>query len=287
MDRDEALAKLQSTERDILFDLADFCNSHNIAWFMDSGTVLGAMRHGGFIPWDDDIDIGMFREDYDRFLDIAENEGLPSGLSLHTFDNTTGNACLFTKIYRDGTLFLTPETADAGCRQGIFVDIFPYDRLASNEVSRRRQIMNAQLWKNISYLYHSSIVSTLPKSGLIGMFATSVCRFIHWVLKHIVKRADIQKHFERSHTVLMPDGDVGCGRRIVFVWNSRLEFEEADLLPVAQVEFCGRDMPVPGNVLKYLEQCYGDWRQLPSPECRKTHLPEKLVFPDGTSWGRD
>lgn len=120
---DSALRRLQETELEILKAFASFCDEHDLEWFIDSGTVLGALRHGGFIPWDDDIDVGMLREDYDRFLRLA-SQSFVEGYSVHTPDNTEGFAGMFAKVYKDGTLFETRETRDAGLKQGIFIDIF-------------------------------------------------------------------------------------------------------------------------------------------------------------------
>ena len=96
MNQAEALAKLHATELEILLVIAAFCREHDITWFLEGGTALGAIRHKGFIPWDDDVDIALLREDYDRFCELAKT-GLPSGYSLHTSRNTAGNAALFAR----------------------------------------------------------------------------------------------------------------------------------------------------------------------------------------------
>ncbi len=284
MDQTEALQRLQAEELDILLAINDFCKEHEICWFLDSGTLLGAIRHGGFIPWDDDIDIGMFREDYDKFLALVEKDGLPNGYSLHTFENTPGYACMFAKVYKDGTKFLTAETIDSGCDQGIFVDIFPYDRLSSDDSVREKQISNAQLWKNLSFLWHSDRITVLSKNHLIHAIESIGCTVVHHILKLFVHRDTLMQSFSRSYTSLIPAGDPGNGKRIVYMWASKLQFDEGDLLPTSNVTFCGHDFPAPRNVEKYLEMSYGNWKELPPVDKRRTHLPQLLAFSDGARW---
>lgn len=279
MNKDEALKKLQEEELDILLAVAKFCDENQITWFLDSGTALGAMRHQGFIPWDDDIDIGMLRKDYDRFLELAST-GLPEGYSLHTFENTPGYSGLFAKVYKDGTLFETAETVDAGCSQGIFVDIFPYDQLAIDVDARKRQIGNAQLWKNISYLWHSGKISVLPK-GLKGKALGVGCTMAHAILHALVPREAIWSHYQAS----ILDETHGLSSELVILASSLTrQFEIEEMLPPARATFCGHELPVPRETEAYLVRTYGDWRQLPAPENRHTHLPQKLVFSDGSSW---
>lgn len=163
MNKDEALKKLQLNELEILKTIAALCDEHGIAWFIDAGTLLGAARHQGFIPWDDDIDIAMLRSDFDRFIEVARGH-LPDGYSLHTFGNTPGFAGMFAKVYRDGTVFATRETQEAGCDQGIFVDIFPYDFLEPDERIEAKQRRTAKLWQSASYLWHSKTI-VVPHGG--------------------------------------------------------------------------------------------------------------------------
>ena len=112
MSQQAALKKLQATELEILLVFKKWCNENNITWFIDSGTCLGAMRHQGFIPWDDDIDVGLPRKDYERLLALSK-DGFPEGYSIHTSEDD-GYTSLFAKMYKDETVFATQTR---GCGQ--------------------------------------------------------------------------------------------------------------------------------------------------------------------------
>lgn len=280
MDQQESLKKLQDVELDILVAFSDYCREHNIEWFLDSGTALGAMRHRGFIPWDDDIDVGMLRSDYERFLSIAKQD-YPKGYTVHTFDNTKGYSALFTKIYKDGTEFRTKETIESGSRQGIFIDIFPYDLLSDDEKSRTKQIRNAQVWKYISYLYHARSIN-VPHKGVRGALEKLACRIAHHLLRLTIKREAIPHRWRNSvlSTEVNRSKQWGC------LMGSKVHpFSYSDLLPSKQATFCGQAFPIPNAIEKYLTELYGDWRSMPPVDKRKTHLPLYLDFGDGTTWG--
>ena len=121
MSPEQALKRLQEAELEILLAISEVCEKAQVNWWMDSGTALGAMRHGGFIPWDDDIDIGILRSDYDRFLEVAPRL-LPEGFSLHTARDTKGFAPLFAKVFLDGTRF---ETARQDLGRAFLSTCFP------------------------------------------------------------------------------------------------------------------------------------------------------------------
>ena len=283
MDQMAALHRLQAEELDILLAIAEFCEKRDITWFMMSGTALGAARHQGFIPWDDDIDIGMLREDYDRFLELAET-GLPEGYSLHTTKNTPGFAPLFSKVYRDGTEFRTAETAAAGCDQAIFVDVFPLDRVPADSVALSRLKRDAMLWQRLSYLYHSPVIN-VPHQGGLGAVERLACRIAHAVVRAAFSPERIRSRFEELVERRAPTG--GGAGYLALSWPYVDPIARDVLIPPAMAAFEGHDLPVPAQLEKYLEIWYGDWRQLPPPEKRHTHLPERIVFSDGTRWERE
>lgn len=274
----EALKKLQETELGILLMLDGFCKEHGIEWFMDSGTALGAMRHEGFIPWDDDIDIGMMRDQYERFVELAQ-EGLPEGYSLQTFENNETFAGLFAKVYKNDTAFHTKETIEAGCDQGIFVDIFPYDVLAQDPAQRARQLKTARKWQSASYLYHAKTI-TVPHKGFAGAIERFGCRMAHYLVRAFTNRAAIARRFDASRSFEGSASD----EYIILSWPSMKPCRKRDMVPPSAASFCSHELPIPANPEAYLENMYGDWRRIPAPEDRRTHLPEFLDFGDGSVW---
>lgn len=267
--------------REVLLELLQvvdkFCEEHHLTYFLDGGTAIGAARHAGFIPWDDDADIGMLRADYERFLIEAEH-GLPEGYSLRTYDNTPGYAPLFAKVMKDGTVFDTEETVSAGISQPIFVDIFPFDDLSSDPRERRRQIRQASRWSKLSYLYHAPYVN-LPWNGLLGACGHVACRVVHRFLQAFYSREQIQERFNASLRFSgKPSGEV-----TTLVYTGYGEMPRSIILPVKRMPFEGVMLCCPGDIASYLTLGYGaDWTELPPVEQRKTHAPVALDFGDGS-----
>ncbi|MBR1675824.1 MAG: LicD family protein [Clostridia bacterium] len=129
------LVKIQETEIEILLKIDEICRRHNIQYSLYAGTMLGAIRHKGFIPWDDDIDIAMLRSDYYRFIEIWEMEK-PVGYILQNKEKDPKFTQSFTKIRKDHTTFLQYESERGIYHTGIFVDIFPMDRIPDNKIQK-------------------------------------------------------------------------------------------------------------------------------------------------------
>ena len=132
---DKLLRRLQLTQLEILRRIDDFCSEEKISYSLYAGTLLGAVRHRGFIPWDDDLDICMERTEYDRFVAAWIERG-PAGFLLQNKENTPLFTQSFSKIRKDHTTFLQYDFERGRYHTGIFVDVFPIDRLPENELAR-------------------------------------------------------------------------------------------------------------------------------------------------------
>ena len=272
----ETLRKLQETELSILEAIDDLCTRHDITYFLDSGTALGAIRHNGFIPWDDDIDLGMLRPDYDRFLAIAKEE-LPATYRLLIPGETPHYAAKFAKVALMGTKFYTQETIDAGLDLGIFVDIFPYDDLSDDDTAAEKQLSGGRLWQSLSYLYHSGSVN-VPHKGILGSVESAGCHAVHSLLKVALSEKSIDDHFKAATN--LPGQETSSARCVAFAYPIPGGLDKNRLLPTRKAFFEGREFPMPGDTEYYLEKLFGaTWRELPPKDQRRNHAPVELALP--------
>lgn len=130
------LHQLQEIELEMLIEVDRICKKRNINYTIIGGTLLGAVRHGGFIPWDDDADVAMLRTEYEKFCLVCEEELDKSRFYFQHMDNTKGYRWGYAKIRRKDTLFLRENQEHMPYEQGVFLDIFPIDGTPDNLVLR-------------------------------------------------------------------------------------------------------------------------------------------------------
>lgn len=140
---EEQLKQLHRCHLILAEELRRICEKHNIKHFVIAGSLLGAVRHKGFIPWDDDMDFGLLRSDYERLLQVLPAE-LGNEFYFKSLLTTKGYAYPFAKIYLKNTVFLEANSAKTKVKDGIFIDVFPMDALPNEP--RLQKAQNKKLY---------------------------------------------------------------------------------------------------------------------------------------------
>ena len=131
------MRKVQLTQLEIAKEIKRVCEENDIRYFLADGTFLGAVRHKGFIPWDDDMDFGMLRADYEKFCRIAPSKLKPE-YCLQTWYTDPNYSLPFGKVMKRGTVYLESKKTRRLKENGFYVDIFPYDYVPENQTERSR-----------------------------------------------------------------------------------------------------------------------------------------------------
>lgn len=148
--------KIWAIELDIYLKFAEVCKRHNLKFWGDGGTLLGAVRHNGFIPWDDDMDVIMPRQDYNKLLEIGPKE-FDDPYLLQTPYTDPGFAFSYTKLRNSNTTCISKWFAKGGFNQGIQIDIFPLDFVNLDNFEDEKTVINECIMKNSSYMRRNSV----------------------------------------------------------------------------------------------------------------------------------
>lgn len=246
------LRECQLKQLNILVEIDKVCRKHNITYWLDGGTLLGAVRHKGFIPWDDDMDIAMPLKDYDKFVKTAQKE-LPSHLFLQT--KTTDKSAIhpITKV-RDLNSFYVEFKDDfsADYQKGLYVDITPFI-----DFPTRFPSLSKKITKGLSVAYH---ILHSPHYYTPRAFA----EFFYFSAKYALYRSIWE--------VLSATG--GKGKYLSCITHTNgygmLHLNESTF-PVKTILFEGMKFSCPNNPDAYLTELYGDYMTLPPVEKRKIH----------------
>lgn len=273
----ETLDKLHKLELNILSDFIDLCNRHDLCYFGMAGTGIGAVRHGGFIPWDDDIDVALLRDDYEEFLRIAKTE-LADRYELLNFEENSNYPLMSTRLMLKGTEFREYALKDIDCPLGVFLDIYAFDNIPDDEALFRKQARDAFLWSKLLIL-RSIPFPVLPYGGVKARFTHLACGMIHLVL--VLFRVSKQRIYDRCYEVSTRYRDTGATLRVDYLCDTNAYMNiisREDLLPTRELPFDGLMVAFPNNLDNYLTGMYGDYMTLPPEGKRKNHFPFRLDF---------
>lgn len=252
------IKKVWAVELDLLAELDRVCKKHNLQYYADGGTLLGAARHKGFIPWDDDVDIAMMRKDYEKLCSIA-----PSEFSHPYFFQTEYSD--FGSLRGHAQLRNSQTTAILGNKenvrqynQGIFIDIFPLDAIPDNKFQKRYQKMMLNLYKR---LYLLCAYSTIYYNGNSQLRNMKIKTFIH---NHFYEqsKALIDVFYKKYERICSKYNNKQTKYLCLFCFGYEiLRRERSKYAQVVELDFENRKLPAPYQYVDVLALQYGDWKK--------------------------
>lgn len=267
---DDDLIKLQKKSLDMAKYVISFCKERDIRIYFFAGSLLGAVRHKGFIPWDDDIDMILPEPDFKRLVVAWEKDADKENFSL----------CLQTRDYNDHTLtgsirdnnttFITDSTVELDVNQGLAIDILPLHACPKTAIGKKIQLLLAagsSLFKAERVPARQSKVVSIVARIILRIFRTSRLRYFIWhILEKIATRSN--KSYEKSDFVreftMFP----------FITWLYPREwFDKAEW-----VKFEDTEVPIPVGAREYLRKRYGDYMKMPAEKNR--HPEHRILFMD-------
>ncbi len=268
---EEQLKKVQELELKNLLVLKSVCSELGISFFAYGGTLIGAVRHKGFVPWDDDLDVAMLREDYDKFVSKAPLI-LPEEYELQTPYHSSKTPYPYTKLRLKGTKYIEYGHHKLNIEQGIYVDIYPIDNLPDDDKLYLKQFSKYQKWTRL-YAWRQCPYMSTDQTSLALILKKAAKRLISCGLKLIPQKymiARIRKiATQYNGTPTKRKGNLNFPRPVNVFYH---------LLPLVPGEFEGISILLPGDWDQHLSSRYGDYMKLPPEEERLGHKPYLLDF---------
>ena len=256
---DEDLRRLQLTQLGIAVEVTDLCDRHGIRYVLLGGSALGARRHGGYIPWDDDFDMGMLREDFDRFLEIAKRD-LPNRLYVQYWLDDPHMGAPFAKVRLNGTRMIEASSKGTGGHKGISIDIFSFDNVPDGaaEGPWKAQLM---FWRRVLRHKTGYSMRKLPPLKYVADLPTRIASRLVPLgqAKRRLHKLMTRYRDRRSDRVLAVGG----------AYDFHKDMLKASWLTDATVRpFEDRSFRCPTDIDAYLAHMYGDFMALPPVEQR-------------------
>lgn len=253
------MTELQNIEFEMLKEVLRITDLLGIKCFLICGTALGAVKYKGFIPWDDDIDVGMFREDYERFCKEAP-QYLREPYFLQTYKSDPAYPLIFAKLRNSQTTYIESSIHSLNINHGVYIDIFPLDLYPAKKSSQR--LFEIKKW------YYTHLLATVydTKRTLPG----EVIRRFNLLLGVDKRIPGIIKKYEKALSAFNgTDSKTVCNHGN---WQGKLEYaDKSQYGSGASAAFEGLTATVPEKYDEYLTQKYGDWRGEPPEQEKQGH----------------
>ena len=246
---DEETREVQAHLLEILKVIDRVCREHHLTYYLLCGTMLGAVRHGGFIPWDDDADVGMPRDDYETLLAHAD-EWMPAGYEVVSGGRTPNYPYHFARVQESGSTYRMHRSYDfVG---GLPIDLFPLDGMIEDCAARRRHYRRYKLWRKILYFIHTDPYK--HGRGIRSLITLLLRRLFQPAMVH--QKLDlIRRQWDIDNSTLIADHDYfspekGAMPKSWYGEPVPVKFEDTMLMGVAKPD-------------AYLSHLYGNYMQIP------------------------
>lgn len=255
---------------DVLSAVDAFCRKQNITYTMLGGTMLGAYRHKGFIPWDDDIDIGMPRADYEHFLKLAA-EGLEEPYLLRHFSTEKNVPYAFAHVEHTGTTYIEARRSGAGYVGGVYVEIFPLDTAPAGE--RKRKLRAAQVKFQKKRLYAMIMERRKTQKNPVKRLVIAVFRATGSIDSVVRKLDSILQKDKNSHPGV-------CYGNLLGHWGRKENVASEAMFPVKEYPFEDKRFFGVQNPDAYLRALYGADYMTPPPLKEREQGKHEAVYAD-------
>lgn len=266
--KEMVLDEVKEVQLKVLKEVSDFCEKNNIKYFLAYGTLLGAIRHKGYIPWDDDIDIMMLRDDYDKFLELFNESNEELKVAAYELDKTFPYT--FAKVFDKKTIL--KEDVLINYNIGVNIDVFPMDNLPEDLYESEKLCKKLDILKKIYTLKVIKQNKNRKITKEIILYLSKIIFSFISIRQLVQKISNISKRYRHK-----PSNYVGCT-----VWgNSRRGRVEKGIFSNSiDANFEGHIFKVPIGYDTYLKNIYGDYMELPPLEQRKVHHSYRAFWKD-------
>ncbi len=273
---EKTLKRVQATEMEILKDFMALCDANEINYFGIAGSGIGALRHQGFIPWDDDIDVALPRADFDKFVALAK-EQLSDKYIVMNGETNENYPLMTTRLMKKGTIFREEAMKNVDCPLGIFLDLYPFDNLSDDPKKCKKQMREAWFFSKLLIL-RSIPYPVLGFKGWKAKLVHAICACVHAGM--VVLGISKKKLYEKCKEISTRHNDEES-TRLDFLCDTTPYmniYNKKDIFPLQKLPFEDVLLNFPNNMHENLTGMYGDYMQLPPVEKRKNHFPYQLEF---------